>query len=91
MTPGPQEYAQEAKFFTEVRLLNREVCLEIGGVSEKYATFFGGVRNMTNKLNIAEELVRNGLAQPTDWSMSYTDGSSAASIHAGRVYVPAIK
>lgn len=78
---GPQEYAQEAKFFTEVRLLNREVMLKIGGINEKYTTFFGSVVHPKNTMNIAVELVRNGLAQPVDWSMSFTTPSAAASIY----------
>lgn len=78
---NPYEYAQEAKFFTEVRLLNREVILKVGGVNEKYATFFGSVTHPKNKLNIAVELVRNGIAQPVDWSMSFTTPAAATSIH----------
>ena len=56
--------------------------MKIDGISEKYATFFGTVIHERNNLNIAIELVRNGLAQPADWSMSYTSASAAASIHA---------
>ena len=63
--------------------MNRQVLLKIGGVSEKFATFFGSVVHENNNLNISVELVRNGLAQPVDWSMSYANASCAASIHAG--------
>eukprot|EP00924_Labyrinthula_sp_SR-Ha-C_P010644 maker-scaffold_49-snap-gene-0.3-mRNA-1 protein AED:0.01 eAED:0.01 QI:48/1/0.75/1/1/1/4/414/1015 len=78
----PQDFAQEAKFFSEVRLLNREVMLNIGGVSDRYSTFFGSMAPVSNSaLNISVELIRNGLAMPVDWSMSYTTADVASAIH----------
>ena len=41
----PEEYAVEAKFFTECRLLNREVDLIVGGIGDKFNTFFGTVEH----------------------------------------------
>ncbi|XP_013400394.1 staphylococcal nuclease domain-containing protein 1 [Lingula anatina] len=64
-TPKPEPYAEEAKFFTESRLLQREVEIILEGVSNN--NLLGSV--LHPKGNIAELLLREGFARCVDWSM----------------------
>ncbi|XP_077999812.1 staphylococcal nuclease domain-containing protein 1-like [Glandiceps talaboti] len=61
----PEPFAQEAKFFTECRLLQRDVKVILEGVSNM--NFIGSVIHPNG--NIAELLVREGFARCIDWSM----------------------
>ncbi|XP_070535997.1 staphylococcal nuclease domain-containing protein 1-like [Ptychodera flava] len=61
----PEPYAAEAKFFTESRLLQRDVKVILEGVSNQ--NFIGSVLHPNG--NIAELLVREGFARCVDWSM----------------------
>ncbi|XP_052242771.1 staphylococcal nuclease domain-containing protein 1-like [Dreissena polymorpha] len=65
---GKQEaepFAEEAKFFTECRLLQREVKIVMEGVSNQ--NILGSVLHPNG--NIAELLLREGFARCVDWSM----------------------
>ncbi|KAJ8031554.1 nuclease domain-containing protein 1 [Holothuria leucospilota] len=61
----PEQFADEAKFFTESRLLQRDVHIILEGVSN--ANFLGTVQHPNG--NIAEFLLSEGLARCVDWSM----------------------
>ncbi len=61
----PELYAQEAKFFTESRLLQREIQIVFEGVSTQ--NFLGSIIHPAG--NIAELMLREGFARCVDWSM----------------------
>ncbi|XP_001635744.2 staphylococcal nuclease domain-containing protein 1 [Nematostella vectensis] len=62
----PEPFADEAKFFTESRLLQREVKVILEGVSN--TNFLGTVIHPAG--NISELLLREGFARCVDWSMA---------------------
>ncbi|KAG3001750.1 hypothetical protein PC120_g20087, partial [Phytophthora cactorum] len=55
---GPAPHAREAKHFTEVRLLHRDVELKLEGV-DKYGNLFGSVVHPSGR-NISVEILKNG-------------------------------
>ncbi|XP_062586352.1 staphylococcal nuclease domain-containing protein 1-like [Saccostrea cucullata] len=61
----PEQFAAEAKYFTEVRLLQRDVQIILEGVSNQ--NLLGTVLHPNG--NIAELLLREGFARCVDWSM----------------------
>lgn len=61
-----EEYAEEAKYFVECRLLQRDVEIVLEGVSNQ--NFVGSV--LHPKGNIAEALLREGFAKCVDWSIA---------------------
>nr|CCA19388.1 nuclease putative [Albugo laibachii Nc14] len=63
-------FAREAKHFTEMRLLHRNVDVKLQGV-DKFGNFYGSVVHPSGK-NISMELLRNGFARMVDWSSQYT-------------------
>jgi len=75
-----QPFAREAKYFTEIRLLNRDVMVVLNGVDENYKTFFGVVEHPRGDIGV--ELVKNGLAKTADWSMAYLEMQKASSLRA---------
>ncbi|KAL4085983.1 hypothetical protein PRIC1_014607 [Phytophthora ramorum] len=75
---GPAPHAREAKHFTELRLLHRDVELKLEGV-DKYGNLFGSVVHPSGR-NISVELLKNGLGRMADWSSSFTSASARASM-----------
>ncbi|ACO66294.1 predicted protein [Micromonas commoda] len=72
----PEPFAREAKHFTEVRLLNRDVHIVPEG-TDKYDNLFCTVRIPGDGADLAEALAGNGLARCVDWSLSMiTAGAS---------------
>ncbi|KAK8325340.1 hypothetical protein V6Z12_A11G046000 [Gossypium hirsutum] len=66
---SPDPFGPEAKYFTEVRCLNREVRIVLEGV-DKFSNLIGSVyypEGDTAK-DLALELVENGLAKYVEWS-----------------------
>lgn len=61
----PEEFAEEAKYFTESRLLQRDVKIILEGASNQ--NFLGTV--LHPKGNITELLLNEGFARCVDWSM----------------------
>ncbi|XP_056013676.1 staphylococcal nuclease domain-containing protein 1-like isoform X1 [Ostrea edulis] len=61
----PETFTEEAKYFTEVRLLQRDVQIILEGVSNQ--NLLGTVIHPNG--NIAELLLREGFARCVDWSM----------------------
>ena len=71
----PEPFAREAKHFTEVRLLNRDVHIVPEG-TDKYNNLFCTVRT-PDGADLAEALAGNGLARCVDWSLAMiTAGAS---------------
>nr|QBI71280.1 ebna2 binding protein P100 [Orthoderella ornata] len=75
-------YAEEAKFFVELRLLQRDVEIILESVNNN--NFVGSV--IHPKGNIAEALLKEGFAKCVDWSMTFmksgADKLRAAERHA---------
>lgn len=61
----PDMFAEEAKYFTEIRILQREVQIILEGVSNQ--NLLGTVLHPAG--NIAELLLKEGFAKCVDWSM----------------------
>ena len=65
-----EDFALEAQYFTESRLLQRDVKIVLESSNNK--TFVGSVQHPNG--NIAEALLREGLGKCVDWSMSCVTG-----------------
>lgn len=61
------DFAEEARYFVESRLLQREVEIVLESVNN--ANFVGSI--LYPKGNIAEALLREGFAKCVDWSMAF--------------------
>lgn len=61
-----EPYAEEAKYFTEVRLLQKDVEIILEGVSNQ--NFLGTISHPNG--NISEALLREGFAKCVDWSIA---------------------
>jgi len=64
----PEPFAEEAKFFVEARLLQRDVQIVLEGVANQSNGILLGTV-LHPKGNISEFLLREGLARCVDWSM----------------------
>lgn len=75
-------YAEEARYFVEIRLLQREVEIVLESVNN--SNFVGTI--LHPKGNIAEALLREGFTKCVDWSMAFmksgADKLRAAERHA---------
>lgn len=76
-----EPYSLDAKCFSELRILNRDILVYIEGV-DKNGNFFGTFDHPCG--NLSEGLLKAGLAQISEWSIQYT---SAANIAAFRTAV----
>lgn len=65
-----EEYGEEARYFVESRLLQRDVKLHLEGVSNQ--NFVGSVIHPRG--NIAEFLLQEGLAKCIEWTLSLVTG-----------------
>ncbi|KAJ6253227.1 staphylococcal nuclease domain-containing protein [Anaeramoeba flamelloides] len=63
----PQPYAEDAKMFTENKLLGREVQVTLDG-QDKYGIYYGTL--LWKNKNIAEFLLKEGLAKVIKWTIS---------------------
>ena len=72
--PKPEAHALESKYFTETRLLHRDVDVVVGGV-DKYGTLYGTI--LHPKGNISVELLKAGLARVVDYSIDFTARENA--------------
>ncbi|KAF8363962.1 tsn-1 [Pristionchus pacificus] len=69
---GVEAFANEAKFFAEARVLQQDVQIVLESVSNN--NFVGSI--LHPKGNIAEALVREGLAKCVDWSIGLCTGGA---------------
>lgn len=63
----PEEFAAAARQFVELRLLQREMEITLHGTDKSGSTAVGTIHHP--KGNIAVELLKNGLAKMSDWSV----------------------
>ncbi|KAL3512036.1 hypothetical protein ACH5RR_024753 [Cinchona calisaya] len=68
---APDAFGREAKHFTEIRVLNRDVRIVLEGV-DKFSNLIGSVyyQDGDSAKDLALELVENGLAKYVEWSAS---------------------
>ncbi|KAE9604221.1 putative micrococcal nuclease [Lupinus albus] len=68
-TTSPDPFAPDAKFFTELRVLNRDVRIVLEGV-DKFSNLIGSVYypDGESAKDLALELVENGFARYVEWS-----------------------
>ncbi|CAI9767251.1 unnamed protein product [Fraxinus pennsylvanica] len=68
---APDPFGREAKHFTEIRVLNREVRIVLEGV-DKFSNLIGSVyySDGESAKDLALELVETGLAKYVEWSAS---------------------
>ncbi|KAL6972941.1 Translin-1 [Sarracenia purpurea var. burkii] len=68
---SPDPFGREAKHFTEIRVLNRDVRIVLEGV-DKFSNLIGSVYypDGESAKDLALELVENGLAKYVEWSAS---------------------
>uniref|UniRef100_A0A0D6R1R8 Ribonuclease n=1 Tax=Araucaria cunninghamii TaxID=56994 RepID=A0A0D6R1R8_ARACU len=73
----PDPFAREAKHFTEIRVLNRDVRIVLEGV-DKFSNLIGSVHYPDGDVakDLALELVENGLAKFVEWSASMLEEDS---------------
>lgn len=69
------DFAEEARYFVESRLLQREVEIVLESVNN--ANFVGSI--LYPKGNIAEALLREGFAKCVDWSMAFMRSGNSSS------------
>nr|QBI71272.1 ebna2 binding protein P100 [Essigella californica] len=74
--PETEEFGDEAKFFVEIRLLQKDVEVTLEGVlsNNKTPSFFGTIYHPAGE--IAVELVKQGFATCQNRSMKYLEGSA---------------
>jgi staphylococcal nuclease domain-containing protein 1 len=65
-TPS-EEYAEEARQFVELRMLQRELEISMHGTDKSGVSAVGTIHHPAG--NIAVELLKNGLAKMSDWSV----------------------
>ncbi|MCO5577351.1 hypothetical protein L7F22_031180 [Adiantum nelumboides] len=70
----PEPYAREAKHFTEVRVLHRDVRIVVQG-ADKFGNLIGSVHYPRGDVavDLALELLQNGLAKVVEWSARLLD------------------
>lgn len=73
-----EPFAAEARFFVELRLLQKDVKVVLEGLSSNSSAFVGSVLFPAG--NIAEALLSEGLAKVTDWTISTLSGGAQQAI-----------
>ncbi|KAJ0973495.1 hypothetical protein J5N97_021454 [Dioscorea zingiberensis] len=74
---APDAFAREAKHFTEIRVLHRDVRIVLEGV-DKFSNLIGSVYypDGDTAKDLAVELIENGLAKYVEWSANMLEGSA---------------
>jgi staphylococcal nuclease domain-containing protein 1 len=71
-TPSVDPIGVEARLFTEMRLLQRDVRLRIGGI-DKFGNLVCDIEHALGDISL--DLVKNGLAKLADWSSTFTNAA----------------
>ena len=78
----PEPFGIEAKYFSEVAVLNREVAIALDGV-DKYGNMFGTVTYTDpagTSRNLGEQLLAIGYAKAADWGLKMVAPLAAAGL-----------
>ncbi|KHG06599.1 Snd1 [Gossypium arboreum] len=83
---SPDPFAPEAKYFTEVRCLNRDVRIVLEGV-DKFSNLIGSVYYPEGESakDLALELVENGLAKYVEWSANMMEDDAKRRLKAAEL------
>lgn len=73
-----EEFADEARTFAELRILQRELDIVLYGTDKSGACGVGSI--LHPKGNIAVELLKNGLAKMSDWSLRLMPSSEVPAL-----------
>eukprot|EP00246_Nothoceros_aenigmaticus_P000016 TRINITY_DN10013_c0_g1_i1.p1 TRINITY_DN10013_c0_g1~~TRINITY_DN10013_c0_g1_i1.p1 ORF type:complete len:994 (+),score=218.35 TRINITY_DN10013_c0_g1_i1:98-3079(+) len=84
----PDPFAREAKHFTEVRVLHRDVRVVLEGV-DKFSNLIGSVHYAAGDeaSNLALELVQQGLAKVVEWSANMLEEGEKRKLKAAELQV----
>ncbi|KAI0567823.1 ribonucleate (deoxynucleate) 3'-nucleotidohydrolase [Gracilaria domingensis] len=74
--PVPMPYAVNARFLTELRLLNRDVVVSVEG-EDRNGLLFATIEDPNAKVYIGEELLRAGFAKTVSWSIDLSSRAPA--------------
>ncbi|CAN8073395.1 unnamed protein product [Agarophyton chilense] len=74
--PVSMPYAVNARFLTELRLLNRDVLVSVEG-EDRNGLIFATVEDPNAKMYIGEELLRAGFAKTVSWSIDLSSKAPA--------------
>lgn len=75
--PEPLPFALNARYMTEVKLLNRDVVVTLVD-TEKNGLLFGDVKIVGNsEFNIGVELLKRGFAKTVGWSLEFSENAPA--------------
>ncbi|XP_020254427.1 ribonuclease TUDOR 2-like [Asparagus officinalis] len=80
---SPDPFGREAKHFTEIRVLNRDVRIVLEGV-DKFSNLIGSLiyADGDTPKDLALELVQNGLAKYAEWSANFMENDAKAKLKA---------
>ncbi|XVE56474.1 hypothetical protein DITRI_Ditri04bG0013100 [Diplodiscus trichospermus] len=83
---SPDPFGAEAKYFTEVRCLNRDVRIVLEGV-DKFSNLIGSVYYPDGETakDLALELVENGLAKYVEWSANMMEDDAKRRLKAAEL------
>mmetsp|Transcript_31827 Transcript_31827/g.38496 ORF Transcript_31827/g.38496 Transcript_31827/m.38496 type:complete len:905 (-) Transcript_31827:461-3175(-) len=76
--PTPEPHAREAKFFSETKVLHREIRIVLANV-DKFGNLFGELYHAEGgePVDLAEQLCARGLAKVVDWSAAALSRTAA--------------
>lgn len=74
--PNPMPFAVNARFLSEIRLLNRDVSISVDGI-DRNGILFATIHEPQAKLYIGEELLRAGFAKTVSWSIDLSNKAPA--------------
>ncbi|XP_076893622.1 ribonuclease TUDOR 2-like [Bidens hawaiensis] len=83
---SPDAFGREAKHFTEIRVLNRDVRIVLEGV-DKFSNLIGSVYYADGDLpkDLAMELIENGYAKYVEWSASMMEDEARRKLKAAEL------
>lgn len=83
---SPDAFGREAKHFTEIRVLNRDVRIVLEGV-DKFSNLIGSVyySDGESAKDLAMELIENGYAKYVEWSASMMEDEARRKLKAAEL------
>ncbi|XP_076911502.1 ribonuclease TUDOR 2-like [Bidens hawaiensis] len=83
---SPDAFGREAKHFTEIRVLNRDVRIVLEGV-DKFSNLIGSVyyADGDSPKDLAMELIENGYAKYVEWSASMMEDEARRKLKAAEL------